>query len=390
MTTPMPSFPNSSRIGLRRLLVLAAGLFLLAQAVPGPVSASTREDLDRARTKLKGIERQLKGIQARKQALQGDILSLTTQINQALRQKEAIEDQIHAIKGGIKDSNGRVEELRVRLNDRARDVYIQGPASMLSVMLDARSITDLSDRASFIDVLSRGDANLATGIEVEKQQLQKFADQFKGLRKEQVALLKEFKKQRKELDGLWLTARAVEALIQVKVREANKVVEKLERKYQNELLAAISLQTGGPPPPDIDGKPGPLYVCPVDPPRSYVNDFGAPRVGHTHQGNDIFAPQGTPIRAPFDGRAEEGSNGLGGNTVHVYADNGDYVYNAHMVKYAGVSGRVQAGQIIGYVGDTGNARGTPYHDHFEYHPGGGSAVTPFYYLNEVCGINGAA
>jgi murein DD-endopeptidase MepM/ murein hydrolase activator NlpD len=113
-------------------------------------------------------------------------------------------------------------------------------------------------------------------------------------------------------------------------------------------------------------------------------------VGHTHQGNDVFAPAGTPIRAPFAGRAEESFNGLGGTSVHVYADaNADYVYNAHLSEHVGVDGQhVEPGDIIGLVGNTGNAAGTPPHDHFEYHPGGGSAVSPYVYLNEVCGVGG--
>jgi murein DD-endopeptidase MepM/ murein hydrolase activator NlpD len=81
---------------------------------------------------------------------------------------------------------------------------------------------------------------------------------------------------------------------------------------------------------------------------------------------------------------------LGGLYVYVDADaNADYVYNAHLSRFAGVNGQhVTKGQLIGYVGQTGNAASTPPHNHFEYHPGGGSAVSPYLYLNEVCGISG--
>lgn len=128
---------------------------------------------------------------------------------------------------------------------------------------------------------------------------------------------------------------------------------------------------------------GVLRVCPVDEPRAYSDNWHAPRWGggfHLHQGIDIFAPTGTPIRAPFDGTAVSADNWLGGIAVKVYGESG-YVYNAHLSE-RGQLGPVKAGDIIGYVGSTGNASGP--HDHFEYHPGNGDAVNPFLFLNAVC------
>lgn len=130
---------------------------------------------------------------------------------------------------------------------------------------------------------------------------------------------------------------------------------------------------------------GVLQVCPVDMPHAYSDDFGAPRWAggfHLHQGNDIFAPEGTAIRAPFDGKAVEAENTLGGLAVKVYGDGG-YVYNAHLSAY-GKLGRVTVGTIIGYVGNTGDAIDSAPHDHFEWHPNGGDAVDPYPYLNAVC------
>jgi murein DD-endopeptidase MepM/ murein hydrolase activator NlpD len=130
---------------------------------------------------------------------------------------------------------------------------------------------------------------------------------------------------------------------------------------------------------------GVLHICPVDQPHSYIDDFGAPRWSggyHPHQGNDIFAPAGTPIRAPFDGLAVRTPNTLGGHAVTLYGEAG-YVYNAHLADY-GTIGEVTTGTIIGYVGNTGNAINSAPHDHFEWHPGNGPAVDPFPYLNVVC------
>jgi murein DD-endopeptidase MepM/ murein hydrolase activator NlpD len=138
----------------------------------------------------------------------------------------------------------------------------------------------------------------------------------------------------------------------------------------------------------------------VDQPRAYGDSFGAPRYAggyHPHAGNDILAPQGTPIRATFDGVAAADPTGLGGNSVIVTGAEG-WTYNAHMVSY-GTLGSVSAGTIIGYVGNTGDAAGGPTHDHFEWHPNVmppnpyrsvygytviGSAIDPYPYLNQVC------
>jgi murein DD-endopeptidase MepM/ murein hydrolase activator NlpD len=133
-------------------------------------------------------------------------------------------------------------------------------------------------------------------------------------------------------------------------------------------------------------RPRPVFeVCPVDRPRRYVDDFGDPRFSggyHPHEGIDIFAPYGTPIRAPFAGKAEASTNWAGGVQVYVRGRRG-FVFNSHLSE-VGEMGRVEAGAIVGYVGNSGNARGASPHDHFEWHPGGGPAVNPFRLLNQAC------
>jgi murein DD-endopeptidase MepM/ murein hydrolase activator NlpD len=161
------------------------------------------------------------------------------------------------------------------------------------------------------------------------------------------------------------------------------------------VASAASLRRGQSPPDDqliVPFRPavlraaGPFSVCPVDRPRHYRDDFGEPRYTggfHRHEGIDIFAPFGTPVRAPFAGTVERSSNWAGGLSVRVHGRHG-FVYEAHLSSY-GMKGRVRAGDVVGYVGNTGDAAGGATHDHFEWHPDGGPAVDPFDALDPVCG-----
>ena len=119
-----------------------------------------------------------------------------------------------------------------------------------------------------------------------------------------------------------------------------------------------------------------LATCPVAGPHNAIDSYGAPRSsGRTHDGIDILANVGVPIAAPASGQVELvwGGN-IGGNIFRLTADNGVYYYGAHLDSFEGTSRRVSAGEIIGYVGKTGNAQFTPPHLHFEIRPGGRGAA----------------
>lgn len=115
---------------------------------------------------------------------------------------------------------------------------------------------------------------------------------------------------------------------------------------------------------------------------TWTDSWGDPRSNptpHTHQGNDVFAAFGTPVRAPSDGTVRYGEDPTSGKYADVTEPNGTYYFMCHLEGYAPdlQSGdSVTQGQIVGFNGDTGNAKGGPPHVHFEVHPGGGSAVDP--------------
>jgi murein DD-endopeptidase MepM/ murein hydrolase activator NlpD len=130
---------------------------------------------------------------------------------------------------------------------------------------------------------------------------------------------------------------------------------------------------------------GIFRACPVPAFITIYDNFGVvvrlPHVPvHVHQGDDVMAPTGSPILAPFDGYATTGRSKLGGLEVRVFGAAG-YIYNAHLSSL-GSLGYVHAGDVVGYVGSTGDASGP--HDHIEWHPNDGTAVDPNAFLTAAC------
>jgi hypothetical protein len=123
------------------------------------------------------------------------------------------------------------------------------------------------------------------------------------------------------------------------------------------------------------------FVFPVGGKTTIGGPFGSFRADTgSHEGNDLFADFGTPVVAVADGVvANVGSLPISGNRLWVYADGGDQFFYAHLASFApaAVNDRhVEAGTILGYTGNTGDAEPTPPHLHFEIHPDGGKAVDP--------------
>ena len=133
------------------------------------------------------------------------------------------------------------------------------------------------------------------------------------------------------------------------------------------------------------------YVFPVYGPSSFVDTFGAGRaIVGWHHGEDIFAPLGAPILAVADGTVfSVGWNDVGGLRLWLRDRRGNEFYYAHLSAFSqlAVNGnQVEAGDVLGFMGNTGDAEHTPYHVHFEIHPasmlhqGYDGVINPYRYL----------
>ncbi len=152
------------------------------------------------------------------------------------------------------------------------------------------------------------------------------------------------------------------------------------------------------------------FVFPVVGPYRYTNDFGDPRPQGRHEGNDVLAPKKSIVVATEDGKIKFWTTSArAGCMLYLYGVSGTTYFYIHLNNdltngndnrgecVPGVSywpglkdgQKVVAGQAIGYLGDSGDADGTP-HLHFEVHPNDGPATNPYPYLNKATRILFAA
>ena len=370
--------PTRSRTVSRTALALA--MCLLAAAFAAAEAAAV--NLDKAQRGLQAAENRAEELgkeigrsKERLGSLEAAIAGLEGEVALVEMEYERIQAKLRETQDELADTQASFDEVRATMDDRTRAAYIQGPGSSLEFLLSSSSLGDLSARAEFIDQMQMQDAE-------HSAELTSLANQLNDVRKRQTSLYRHSKGalqvlQDREADLASREAELSSTLtsLEAELEEAKKLEAKWKRKVQVYWKSVSG--TGG---------PSPFDVCPV-PDYTWISDgFGDVRYTtippHPHAGNDIGAAYGAPIVAPFAGIASNASNTLGGLSVYVKSSAG-YVYNAHLSKM-GQLGRVQAGDIIGYIGMSGDAQGTVPHNHFEWHPNHGEAVDPYAALMAVC------
>ncbi|MDQ1374231.1 MAG: hypothetical protein QOJ09_1569 [Actinomycetota bacterium] len=282
------------------------------------------------------------------------------------------EDQVVTLKAKRAAAVARVSALELQVRAVAIEQYVQGGTPSVNA-------TDLVEAA-------RGQALFRYAVTGSLDALDQYRAAREDLDVSSAALESRLGQQQSAVAGL----RKQRAAAQAEVGRLAAAQRALEAKQAAAARAAASKAGKAPAASRGPGAPSSFaatgsWMCPVQGPHAFSNDYGAPRGGgRRHQGNDILAPRGTPVVANVGGSVAQHNNGLGGISYYLHGDDGNTYYGAHLDSYNGASGHVAIGTVIGAVGNSGDARGGPTHLHFEIHPGGGGAVNPYPTLVKYC------
>jgi len=306
----------------------------------------------------------------------GGTAALKAQANQAAARYAAAQsvyaelgDRIAALEGQVSDLEGRMGPLRQRITRQAVAVYQADVAVGAITTFEAAVAMLRSDRSAHLV------ADLAAR---DMPALDALLDAKRNLRRRQSDLAARRHDQDVTMADLAAKQAQVSAELDAMAAAVSPATPHLPLPRSSRSAPALGqrLRKGAGAPP--------AFVCPIDGPLAFSDDFGTPRPGgRRHMGNDLLNPRGTSNVAVVDGTIETRPWAGGGITIFLAGDDGNsYVY-MHLMQIVGaVPRRVAQGEQIGLTGNTGDAQG--YHTHFEFHPGGGPAVSPYPLVSAAC------
>ncbi len=338
-------------------LVLVLMSLMLIPSAPPAGADSVSEKKEQARQ----VEQQLRSLQA-------ELNRLTSELSQTQSKIASLEARIQANQAQLNAAEAELRRWKEILSNRMVAMYKEGNATALDVLLECDDFDTFIHSYDFMSRIGNHDAEALAAT--------------RSLVAEIRARRAELEDARAQYQAHYRNLQAQRSAIQSKLNEQKAILAGLDREVAALLSSRYRGGAGGGTTWNVGPVNG-LYF-PVAGPHSFVNDWGAPRaVWRTHKGCDIMAAYGTPCVAITSGVVEQRRGGNAGLYIALHGDNGHLYYYMHLQGFA-ASGRVAAGQVIGYVGDTGNARGCP-HLHFEFHPNGGAAVNPYPLLKAIYG-----
>jgi len=380
-----------ARTRVQRWAVLLVTIALLG-VVPIAASAQTQKDVDEA-------ERTKQIAEGRKSHAYSDYQAVTTRLEEAVEthellrgEREDLTYRITRMEKAVTRYQGEVEVLEDRARNIVIDAYTSGQRNIVGAAFSAASIQDLITSQALIGRATERELESLDNLDAVSRQAARSSADLDIRRADVVAnedaaavIVEEISDLQEQQASILATA---DANLRAAIGKLNQEVK--EKRLEDDRIKRQQAEKSSSRPGAAGGAPAattPGFICPVQGGASFIDSWGFPRSGgRKHKGVDMFAPRNTPLVAVVDGRIKLSSNSLGGWTAHLYSDNGTVYYYAHLESHAtNISSgqRVSKGTVVGYVGNSGNARYTSTHVHFEIRPNG-KAVNPYPTVRSAC------
>ena len=364
-------------LALLAFTALSAATLGAQPAVAATTLAQTQTELAAAKAELSARQRELDKLAQRYGAAQNDFAETA--------------DRLAEVQAEAARAATDLDTLRARLSGRLRGIYMNGGAgglAVLGVFFEGDSLSGIFNRLDMLSRVLTGDEDVFSQVETQLAKLDTLrteltstqnlqAEQLTEIEQANEAAMKALEDSKDEYNTLRERVRRLEEEAR-KQEEARRVAAERARTQAASLSASrssSSRSSGSSASSSGRTVGGSGWVFPVQGPNSFINDWGFSRSGgRSHKGTDIMTARNTPVVAVVNGvvsRTTPSESGLGGITIWLRGNDGNSYYYAHLTSIAsGIrSGTgVSAGQVIGYAGNTGNARGGEVHLHFEITP----------------------
>ena len=259
-----------------------------------------------------------------------------------------------------------------RLSDRLVALYRHPDPGLVELIVSTGSLSDLVSEGEALRSAAGSDARMVATLRVHKAQLAAA----------QSRLARAIATAQAEERVVATEAARVKALARAQRAQLDQAKGALRaelRTRQAGTARAAAVVSGTDP---VIAAPGTEPVFPVAAPTTFSDDWLQPRGGgRLHEGIDLVAHMNDPVVAVVSGTIlRPGNTPVSGNRLWVRASNGDeyfYCHFDHLAANVRDGLPVKAGDVVGYVGMTGDAQGTVPHLHFEIHPGGGGPIRPY-------------
>jgi murein DD-endopeptidase MepM/ murein hydrolase activator NlpD len=351
-------------------------VLVLAGMLVGPLSG----------TALGVTKRQVDDACRSSQAAYNEYLAAQASFNEAANAYEAAVQAVEAILRKQEHTadivtvhRGEIELAQARFQRQAVERYMQVGRTNPSLLLLAPTVGDLLTTTELLKVASGEEESTVADLDALQGQLAAFQADLRVVETER-------RQVETQLEEVALQQEQAMLAEQAAWEKLNANCQRLRNQYEVEQARARARAGGG-----AAGAPAALtpgFICPFPATSGFIDSWGYPRSGgRRHKGTDMFGPWDGNLVAVASGTVLNGTSSLGGKQVWLAADYGTAYYYAHLSDFAVTSGsRVNKGDLVGYNGNTGNARGGQPHLHFEIHPAGrgSAAVNPYPTLRAAC------